>query len=48
MPPFYLDAGVDVLGAGTVALAAGAGAVGAGAGFTAAVLVDEVLGAAEL
>ena len=48
MPPFYLDAGVDVLGAGTVALAAGAGAVGVGAGFTAAVLVDEVLGTAEL
>ena len=51
----YLDAGVDVLGAGAVALGAGAGAValgagvaGAGAGFTAAVLGDDVVGAAEL
>src|SRR2546427_12937440 len=42
----YLDAGVDVLGAGAVAL--GAGVAGAGAGFTAAVLGDDVVGAAEL
>ena len=44
----YLDAGVDVLGAGAVALGAGAGVAGAGAGFTAAVLGDDVVGAAEL
>ena len=39
----YLDAG-----AGVDVLAAGAGVVGAGAGFTAAVLLDDVVGAAEL
>ena len=46
--PPYLDAGVDVLGAGAAVLGAGAGVVGAGAGFTAAVLGDDVVGAAEL
>ena len=44
----YLDAGVDVVGAGAGVLAAGAGVVGVGAGFTAAVLGDDVVGAAEL
>ena len=46
----YLDAGaaVDVLGAGVVVPGAGAGVAGAGAGFTAAVLGDDVAGAAEL
>ena len=44
----YLDAGVDVVGAGAVVLGAGAGVVGAGAGFTAALLGDDVVGAAEL
>jgi hypothetical protein len=44
----YLDAGVYVLGAGAAVLGAGAGVVGAGAGFTAAVLGDDVVGAAEL
>ena len=44
----YLDTGVDVVGAGATVLGAGAGVAGAGAGFTAAVLGDDVVGAAEL
>ena len=46
----YLDAGVgvDVLGAGAAVLGAGAGVAGVGAGFIAAVLGDDVVGAAEL
>ena len=49
-PLLYFDAGagVDVLGAGAAAFGAGVGVAGVGAGFTAAVLEDDVVGAAEL